>query len=143
MEHTSQPVYGIVLFVRIQYYTETVIQIFKTYIVTRTRCYIGIISRILSDSYRMNKSKYGLHVLTEPLYDNKRGSSGKFCSTVTRILSEYGRIRCKKTQYSFNIKQKNGLEYLFYYIPQALNKKLVNTNKQQNIPVTTKLSSKK
>ena len=135
--------YDIILIVTIRCYTETIIQIFKTYTVTRIHCYIGIISRILTDSYRMNKSKYGLHVLTEPLYDNKRDSSGKFCSTVTRILSEYGRIRCKRTQYSFNIKQKNGLEYLFYYIPQAPNKKLVNTNKQQNIPVTTKLSSKK
>ena len=48
--------------VRIRYYTETVIQIFKTYTETRMRCYIGIISRILSDLYGVNKREYGLHV---------------------------------------------------------------------------------
>ena len=29
------------------------------------------------------------------------------------------------------------MEYLFYYITQAPNKKWVNANKAQNIPVTT------
>ena len=57
---------------RIRYYTETVIQIFKTYTKTRIRCYIGIISRILADSYRVNKREYGLHVFIESLYNNTR-----------------------------------------------------------------------
>ena len=50
--------------VRIRYYTETVVQIFKTYTETRMRCYIGIISRILSDLYGVNKREYGLHVFS-------------------------------------------------------------------------------
>ena len=44
----------------------------KTYTETRIRCYIGIISRILTDSYRGNKREYGLHVFMESLY-NKYG----------------------------------------------------------------------
>ena len=43
----------------VRYYTETVIQIFKTYTETRIRCYIDIISRILADSYRVNKRDKG------------------------------------------------------------------------------------
>ena len=45
-EYTRQPVYDIISIVRIQYYTETVIQIFKTYTGTRVRCYIVIFSQI-------------------------------------------------------------------------------------------------
>ena len=55
MEYTRQPAYNIISIVRIQYYTENVIQIFKIYIETRIRCYIGTIFRILADSYRVNK----------------------------------------------------------------------------------------
>ena len=72
MEYTWQRVYDITLIVRILYYTATVIQIFKTYTITRIPCYIGIISRILTDSYRMNKREYLLHVFIESLYNDIR-----------------------------------------------------------------------
>ena len=67
-----------------------------TYTETRMRCYIVIISRILADSCIHS----GLHVFIESLY-NEYGKlfkkyTGKFCSVFNRILSEYGRIRCKK-----------------------------------------------
>ena len=61
----------------ILYYTETVIKIFKTYTKTRIRCYIGIISRFLADSYDMNKREYGLHVFIESLYNDIRESYWK------------------------------------------------------------------
>ena len=90
MEYTRQPVYDIISIVRIRYYTETVIQIFKTYTKTRIRCYIGIISRILADSYRVNKREYGLHVFIESLYIDIRESYSKniqenvvLCTTVS------------------------------------------------------------
>ena len=93
-EYTRQPVYDIISIVRIRYYTETVIQIFKTYTKTRIRCYIGIISRILTDSYQVNKRKYRLHVFMESLY-NEYGKLfkkyiEKFCSAFSRIWTEYG-----------------------------------------------------
>ena len=62
---------------RIRYYAETVIQIFKTYSKTRIRFYIGIISRILADLYRVNKREYWLHVFIEPLYNDIRESYSK------------------------------------------------------------------
>ena len=37
---------------------------------TRIRRYIGIISRILTDLYRLNKRKHGLHVFIESLYND-------------------------------------------------------------------------
>ena len=37
---------------------------------------------------------------------------------------------------NFDIKQKYGMEYLFHYISQAPNKKWMNGNKAQIIPVT-------
>ena len=76
-EYTRQPVYDIISIVRIRYYTETVIQIFKTYSKTRIRFYIGIISRILADLYRVNKREYWLHVFIEPLYNDIRESYSK------------------------------------------------------------------
>ena len=77
MESTRQPVYDFILTVRIRHYTETVIQIFKAYTETRIRCYIGIISRILTDSYRMDKREYGSHVFIGSLYNDIRGSYSK------------------------------------------------------------------
>ena len=71
------PAFDIILIVRIRCYTETVLQIFKIYTVTRIRCHIGIISRILTDSYRMNKREYGLHVSIEFLYNDIRESYSK------------------------------------------------------------------
>ena len=68
MEYTQQPVYDIISIARIRYSTETVIQIFKSYSETRIHCYVGIISRILTDSYRMNKREYGLFI--ESLYND-------------------------------------------------------------------------
>ena len=56
--------------VRIRYYTEAVIQIFKTYTESRICCYVAIISRIFTDSYGMNKREYGLHVFIESLYND-------------------------------------------------------------------------
>ena len=74
MKYTRQPVSDIISIVRIRYDTETVIQIFKTYSETCMHCYNGIISRILTDAYRVNKSEYGLHVFTESLYSDIRES---------------------------------------------------------------------
>ena len=39
---------------------------------TCIRRYIGIISRILTDLYQLNKKEYGLHVFTESLYNDIR-----------------------------------------------------------------------
>ena len=72
MEYTQQPINDIISIVKIWYYTETVIQLFKTYTETRIRCYIGINSRIFPDSYRMNKREYGLHVFIESLCKDLR-----------------------------------------------------------------------
>ena len=83
MEYRQHPVYDIISIVRIRYYTETVIQIFKTYTKTRIRCYIGIISRILADSYRVNKREYGLHVFIESLYNNTREN---YSTNIKKIL---------------------------------------------------------
>ena len=55
MEYTRQSVDDIMSIVRIQYYIETIIQIFKIHTETRVRCYIGLISCILAGTYRMNK----------------------------------------------------------------------------------------
>ena len=67
----------IISIMRIQYYTETVFQIFKTYTEARIRCFIGIISRILTDSYRVNKKEYGQHVFIESLYNDIRENYSK------------------------------------------------------------------
>ena len=40
-------------------------------------CYIGIISRILTDSYRVNKSEYRLHVFIESLCNDTRQNYSK------------------------------------------------------------------
>ena len=45
--------------------------------VTRIHCYIGIICRILTDSYRMNKREYGLHVFIESIYSDIQESYSK------------------------------------------------------------------
>ena len=45
---------------------------FETYTVTRIHCYMGIISRILTDSNRMNKREYRLYVFIESLYNDMR-----------------------------------------------------------------------
>ena len=74
MEYTRPPVYDIILIVRIPYYTETVIQTFKARSVTPVRCYIGIVSRNLTDSSRLDKREYGLHVFIESLYYDIRES---------------------------------------------------------------------
>ena len=77
MEYTRQPVCDIISIVRIRYYTGTVIQIFKTYTETRIRCYIGVISRFLVDSYLVNKREYELYVFIESLYNDIRESYSK------------------------------------------------------------------
>ena len=65
------------LVLKIRYYTKTVVQIFKTYTVTRIHRYIGIISGILTDSDRMNKVKYELHAFLESLRNDIRESYSK------------------------------------------------------------------
>ena len=105
MEYKRQSVYEIIPVVRIRYYREAVIQIFKTSTETRIRCYIGIFSCILTDSYKMNKREYRLHVFIEYLYNNILGKlfkkyTRKLCFVLTPILSKYGRIRCKTNPYS-------------------------------------------
>ena len=104
MEYTQQTVYDIVSIVRTQYYTETVIQMFKMYTETRIRPYIGIVSRIYTDSNRANKREYGLHVFMESLYNDIESVIQKiyqkilFCIHSCSIgVREFSR---KKTPYS-------------------------------------------
>ena len=104
MEYTQQPINDIISIVKIWYYTETVIKIFKTYTETRIRCYIGIISRILTDSYRVNKSECGLHVFIESLYNDLEKSYLKnnqenFVLYSTVFCPNTGEYRAKKKQY--------------------------------------------
>ena len=96
MEYTRQPVYDIISIVRIRYYTETVIQIFKTYTETRIRCYIGIIFCILADSYLMNKREYGLHEFIESSYNDIRESYFVLYSTI--FCPNTGEYGVKKTR---------------------------------------------
>ena len=77
--------------VRIRYHTETVIQIFKTYTETCIRCYIGIISRILAVSYRVNKSENGLHVFIESLYNYLRE---RYSKNVQENFFLYSNVFC-------------------------------------------------
>ena len=92
----AKALYNIISIVGIPYYTETIIQIFNR---TRIRCYIGIIPRILADSYRVNKREYGLHVFMD-IRENYLKNTQKIFFLYSTILSEYGRIRCKKAPYS-------------------------------------------
>ena len=94
MEYTRQAVYEIISIVRIRYYTETVIQIFKTYTETCIRCYSGIISRILADSYRVNKNEYGLRVFIESLYNDIRESYSK---NIQKSFVLYSTVFCPNT----------------------------------------------
>ena len=94
MEYTQQPLYYIISLVRIRYYIETVIQIFKTYTETRLRRYISIISRILADSYRMNKKEYGLYVFIESLYSGIRESYWKY---IPENFVMYSPVFCPNT----------------------------------------------
>ena len=95
MEYTRQPVCDIISIVRIRYYTGTVIQIFKTYTETCIRCYIGVISRILADSYLVNKREYGLHVFIESLYNDIRESYSK---SIQENFVFYSTVFCPNTQ---------------------------------------------
>ena len=89
---------------RIRYYTETVIQIFKTYTESCIRCCIRIISRILTDSYRGNKREYGLHVFIESLYNEYGKIIQKIYRKIFFCIQPYSvRIRentVKKNPYS-------------------------------------------
>ena len=89
----------IILIARIQCYTGTVIQIFKMVTVAHIRSHIGIIFRILTDSYRMNERKYVLYVFIKSLYKYIRENNSKniqgyyvlylpvFCSNMTKYVS--------------------------------------------------------
>ena len=94
MEYRRQPVYDIISIVRIRYYTETVIQIFKTYTETRIRCYIGIISRILTDSYRISKREYRLHLFIESLYNDTRES---YLKNIQENFALHSPVYCPNT----------------------------------------------
>ena len=103
MEYTRQPVCDIISIVRIRYYTGTVIQIFKTYTETRIRCYIGVISRFLVDSYLVNKREYELYVFIESLYNDIRESysksiQGNFVFYSTVFCPNTGEYGAKKTR---------------------------------------------
>ena len=79
------------------YYTET-------YTETRIRCFIGIISRILTDLYRINKREYGLHVFMESLCDDIRESYSKNTQERFVLYSPYSvRIRENTVLYVFEI----------------------------------------
>ena len=80
---------------KIWYYIETVIQIFKTYTVTRILCYIGITSRILTDSYRMNKKEYGFYVFIESLHNDLRESYSK---NIQENFVLYSPVFCPDTE---------------------------------------------
>ena len=79
---------------RIRYYTETVIQIFKTYTENRICFYTGIISRILTDSYRVNKREYGLRVFIESLYSDIWES---YSINIQEIFFLYSIVFCSNT----------------------------------------------
>ena len=79
---------------RIRYYTDTTIQIFKTYTETHICCYIGIISRILTDSYRVNKREYGLRVFIESLYSDIWES---YSINIQEIFFLYSIVFCSNT----------------------------------------------
>ena len=117
VDNTRQPVYDIISTVRIQYCTETVNQIFKIYIETRLRCYIGIISRILADSYRVNKREYGLHVFIESLYNDIRES---YSRNIQEIFVLYSTVSCPNTgEYGAN-------KPVFTVVLCNFNKKAIN-----------------
>ena len=94
MKYTRQSVYDIILIVKKRYYTETVIQIFKTYTVTLIRCYIGIVPRILTNSSRMDKRVYGLHVIIEVLYNDIRERCSK---NIEQNFFMYSPVFCPNT----------------------------------------------
>ena len=94
MKYTRQSAYDIISIVKKRYYTETVIQIFKTYTVTLIRCYIGIVSRILTDSSRMDKRVYGLHVIIESLYNDIRERCSK---NIEQNFVMYSPVFCPNT----------------------------------------------
>ena len=79
---------------RIRYYTDTTIQIFKTYTETHICCYIGITSRILTDSYRVNKREYELHVFIESL-DNDIPEN--YSKNIQENFALYSTVFCPKT----------------------------------------------
>ena len=95
---------------RIRYYTETVIQIFKTYTENRICFYIGIISRILTDSYRVNKREYGLRVFIESLY------SDIWKSYSINIQEFFFCIQPYSARIRQNTVQKNPYSWWFYVV---------------------------
>ena len=96
---------------------ETVIQIFKTYTETRIRCYICIISRILADSYQMNKMEYEWHVFIESLYSDIRLSYSKnrqenfvlYSPVFCKNTEEYG---AKSSWWLYVVRIKNNYKFL-------------------------------
>ena len=68
---------------------------------------------------------------------SKKGGLGQFADLVRKrgVVFLWGVTH--NFDINFDIKQKNCMEYLFYYIPKTPNKKWVNANKVQSIPVTT------
>ena len=92
-------------------YAEIVIQIFKTYTVARLRCYICIISHILTDSYRMYKGEYGLHAFIESLCNDILESYSK---NIRENYVPYSPVFCPNTG---EFSAKNPYSRWFYVVP--------------------------
>ena len=61
---------------------------------TGIRRYIGIISHILTDLYRLNKRKYGLHVFIESLYNDIREN---YLENIHKNFVLYSTVFCSNT----------------------------------------------
>ena len=61
---------------------------------TRLRRYIGIISRILTDLYQLNKREYGLHVFIESLYNDIREN---YLENIQNNFVLYSNVFCPNT----------------------------------------------
>ena len=125
MEYTWQPVYDIISIVIIRYYTEIVIQIFRTYTETCICCYIGIISGILTDSYRVNKREYGLHVFKESLYNDVRESYSKTiqdakCIRIGHYHDDFKSVKWSRLIFNLSTYCKSGKTYYKLWHPLLL-----------------------
>ena len=67
---------------------------YSKYTETRILRYIGIISRILTDLYRLNKREYGLHVFIESLYNDIREN---YLENIHKNFVLYSTVFCPNT----------------------------------------------
>ena len=89
---------------------------------TCIRCFIGIISRILADSYPVNKRKYGLHVFIEPLYNKCRKVTQKLYRKILFCIQLYSVRICKNA-----VQEKPVFTVVLSSVNQYLVIKLNNT----------------